>query len=175
MISSIFYIILTIILITSPCILLAIPCLIYPTFRSVQRFVLKKNKDYLKWDLQTILIFFVTIIFAYKNTLTIHHDFTNFDSTGIDILSPEYLNRILFYYPYLLLAYYAILFIFYYINILRLNVSSKKLSFSKILSIDKENVSQKEYIKLSRFILCAIFSFIWWSYIMFLLNSVGMT
>ena len=160
-------------MITSPFILLAIPFFFYPTVRSVHRLFFLKNKDYLKWDLQIILIFLVTIIFAYKNILTIHNDFTNFYSAGIDILSPEYLNRILFYYPYILLAYYVILFIFYYINILKLNVSSKKLSFSKILSIDKENVSQKEYIKLSRFILCAIFSFIWWSYIVFLLNSVG--
>jgi hypothetical protein len=166
------YVILTITMILAP--FSAFPYFFYSIVRSIKHLI---NSDSFKFEkkyihIQTIIISILTIIFVYLNTIKIYNDFKNFYSNQIDLMSLSYINRIMLY-PYLLSIYYLVLFVFYFVFFLKKGIVSKERSFLQILNIDKNNIQQKEYIKLSRFILSAIFVSIWWNYIVFLMNSLG--
>lgn len=147
---------------------------LYSIFLSIKNLInsdsIRSIKNFM--SIQTIIISISTIVFAYLNTIKIYDDFTNFYSNQIDLLSFSYFNRIMLL-PYLLSIYYLVLFVFYFIFFLKKGIVSKKRHFLQILYIDKDNILQKEYIKLSRFIISAVFVSIWWYYVVIFFNALG--
>jgi len=115
--------------------------------------VLYKNnqKENLRWDLQRIILTLITILFAYKNSKTIHYDLYDL-CIYYEPFQTEFFK--FWIYPFLLLVYYITLFIVYYFK----NLKGKNIKEVFLNS----NPTGRKYIQFSRFILASMFFSIAW-------------
>ena len=100
----------------------------------------KSEKDYLKWDIQKIILTTITIFFTYKTATTVYND-----SWIVQISTSFIYTKKFLIYPSLLLIYLFLMAII-------------------ILRKKKLNSRSQKHIKFSLFILASLFYSIWWVY-----------